>query len=83
LPPVWVDLARHPAKLDFPGTQWDLECLGIELTEGLILNVWDADGYPDARGDLIAKGEVFGDAETGAWLLRVFGDTSSSRKGTG
>ena len=44
-----------------PGTVKDLEPLGIELREGLVLNVFDADGDlddPGLRDDLIATGVV-------------------------
>jgi hypothetical protein len=77
LPPVWVDLTREPAKLNAPGTQRDLKRFGIDLREGLVLNVWDADGPPQgppgARDDLVAMGEVYRDAATGEWLLRIIG----------
>jgi len=71
LPPVWVDLAREPAKLNAPGTVRDLARLGIELRPGLVLNVWDYDGPLTARDDLVASGEVYSDAGAGEWLLRV------------
>jgi len=71
---VWVDLHRLPARLESPGTRRDLERLEIELYEGLVLNVWDADGNEAGeRDDLIATGRVYWDAPGQRWLLAVVG----------
>ena len=74
-PPVWVDFnrgGRDVVYLDLPGTEADLRRLGIELSAGLVLNVWDQDGnHAGERDDLLATGVVERDPVRGAWLLRV------------
>jgi len=70
---VWVDFNRGGGGvvyLDLPGTVADLWRLGIELSEGLALNVWDEEGNDAGeRDDLLATGIVERDPR--GWLLRV------------
>ena len=58
-PPVWVDFnrgGRDTVYLDLPATQADLQRLGIELWEGLVLNVWDEDANDSGeRDDTLAR----------------------------
>ena len=57
--------------LDLPATLGDLDRLGIELSEGLELNVWDADGEGEDRDDLLARGTVYRDRNRDKWCLRI------------
>jgi hypothetical protein len=73
--PVWVDFNRRGGDtvyLDLPATEADLRRLGIELVEGVVLNVWDADGNDfGERDDLVATGVVEWDSQRCAWFLRI------------
>jgi hypothetical protein len=73
--PVWADFNDMPTRdtvgLDARQTRAELADLGIELREGMVLNVWDAD-EDDAgnRDDLIATGAIERWAED-RWVLRM------------
>jgi len=72
--PIWVDFNDMPASgivgLNMPGTMRELAARGIELREGLVLNVWDADGDEhNRRDDLIATGVVERHGEK--WYLAI------------
>lgn len=61
---------RDAVGLNTRGTVAALEAAGIELREGLPLNVWDADADDDGvRDDLIACGHV--ELWQDIWVLRL------------
>lgn len=73
--PVWADFNDWPQRdavgLDSRVTRAQLAAQGLELREGLLLNIWDADEDDEGnRDDLIATGYVerWGDDR---WVLRM------------
>ena len=74
-PPVWVDFNRGGGDLvylDLPKTLGQLNRLGIDLREGVLLNVWDQDATEGfERDDLLATGVVERDPGRQKWVLRI------------
>jgi hypothetical protein len=74
-PPVWVDFNRGGGDivlLDLPGTRSDLDRLGITLSVGLVLNMWDQDSNDTGeRDDLIARGTVEWYPDKATWAARI------------
>jgi hypothetical protein len=54
-----------------PRTLREIEKLGLQLEEGLALNVWDEDENEHGdRDDLIAVGVIEREADSGEWTLQ-------------
>jgi hypothetical protein len=64
--------SRDTVSLDLPGILQQLAERGVELADGLQLNVWDEDvSDTGERDDLIAVGQVERDEESKHWVLRI------------
>lgn len=71
---MWVDfnasVAPDGVRL-MPKTLREIEELGLELEEGLVLNVWDEDVNEHGdRDDLIAVGVIEREDDSGEWTLQ-------------
>lgn len=54
-----------------PKTLREIEELGLQLAEGLVLNVWDEDVNDHGdRDDLIAVGVIEREDDSGEWTLQ-------------
>jgi hypothetical protein len=73
-PPVWGDFNASVAPDGIrlmPKTLREIEELGLQLEEGLVLNVWDEDVNEHGdRDDLIAVGVIEREDGSGEWTLQ-------------
>jgi hypothetical protein len=72
------DLLSSPQRvwLDSVGARKDLDRLGVELTEGLAIIVYDHDLDAEGnRDDILADAVVERDKETGRWVAVIDRDT--------
>jgi hypothetical protein len=75
-PPIHFDFNRsgtvEAIVLDHPVVVAELAKHGVELKDGLVLNLWDEDGNNRGdRDDMLATGVVRHDALSGRWVVDV------------
>lgn len=75
-PRIWVDFMKTDAQrrvvLTTLGTQRDLRAQGIDLREGLTLEVYSDDADDAGRPDhLLVSGVVQYDRDTERWVLEI------------